>query len=209
MLILFSVFVLSRTGLNEVIRNLPYILDDPGHGSLSFLQKTSVYFSSLWNATDLTPFLWMTYIFLFLFSLRFRKLEPFCFFAVCLLGVIFLLDLNFNFRLPWINIVMLPATLPGLFIAVHAKNDVIRKIVDFGIRKNAARIEAMKKVLGISLDEWTKRMNEYGKGPCYLNILISRESGDNLRWLALANGMSINATVMSLLREYRSITQKS
>ena len=92
---------------------------------------------------------------------------------------------------------------------VFNQNDVIRKIVDFGIRKNATRIAAMKKVLGISLDEWTKRMNEYGKGPCYLNILISRESGDNLRWLALANGMSINATVMALLREYRSITQKS
>lgn len=92
---------------------------------------------------------------------------------------------------------------------IFRQNDVIRKIVDFGIRKNAARIAAMKKVLGISLDEWTKRMNEYGKGPCYLNTLISRESGENLRWLALANGMSINATVMSLLREYRSITQKS
>lgn len=125
MFVLFASFVLSRTGLDDILQNLPFILDDPGHGSLAFLHKMSVYFISLLKSTEMALYLWAAFIFMFAFSLIFPKAKGYCYAAVCVLSMIYIAELG---KLSWINYVMFPAFLPGLFIAVHSKDAVVWRL---------------------------------------------------------------------------------
>ena len=86
---------------------------------------------------------------------------------------------------------------------IQSEAEMLREVIDYGIRKNAARIKAMEKVLGMPLADWRERMAEkVGKGKFYVNLLISPESYDALTLLALANGTPLNRTVIYSLREY-------
>lgn len=86
---------------------------------------------------------------------------------------------------------------------IQSEAEMLREVIDYGIRKNAARIKAMEKVLGISLADWREHMAEkVGKGKFYVSVLISPVSFDALTLLALANGTPINRTVIYTLREF-------
>jgi len=86
---------------------------------------------------------------------------------------------------------------------IQSEAEMLREVIDYGIRKNAARIKAMEKVLGISLADWREHMAEkVGKGKFYVNLLISPKSYDALTLLAIANGTPLNRTVIYTLREY-------
>ena len=47
--VVFLIFLLTRTGINDIFKNLPYMLDDPEHPHIGFGAKVGSYFSSIFG----------------------------------------------------------------------------------------------------------------------------------------------------------------
>ena len=117
---LFIVFILSRAEITEIIRNLPFILNDPEHSSISFTNKMSLYFSSVFHATSVSPYFWITAISAIIISMIFKRATDCCFLTICWITILYLLDFDINN--PYLNFVMLPLCIPGIFAAIHSND---------------------------------------------------------------------------------------
>ena len=59
--VIFMIFLLLRTGIGDVFKNLPYMLEDPEHQNISFGVKIGSYFKSIFNCHDLFKYLFYAY----------------------------------------------------------------------------------------------------------------------------------------------------
>lgn len=117
--IIFLTFVLSRASFTNVIRSIPCIMDDPNQADRSFLFKVSVYFSSIWYSSSITPYVISIFLILLVISLLLPEYSGYCFWGTLLLS--FLLLCFFIFKDPYINYLMFPVCILGLYSGIHIK----------------------------------------------------------------------------------------
>lgn len=55
--VVFLAFALSRASIGDIMNNLPYLLTDPDHPTMSVWDKICMYFQSIWNYADLFKYL--------------------------------------------------------------------------------------------------------------------------------------------------------
>ena len=82
-----------------------------------------------------------------------------------------------------------------------------RKMIRWAVNANAKKIEAMKKLLGYSLDEWrtySHRMSP-GRGVCQVLVYVEPGMKDKLQWLALANGLPMASMLEKILIDYAEL----
>ena len=87
------------------------------------------------------------------------------------------------------------------------RSKTYRKMIRWAVNANAKRIEAMKKLLGFSLEEWREyshRMSP-GNSPCQVLINMEHKLKDDLQWLALANGLSMASMLEKILVDYAEL----
>lgn len=87
------------------------------------------------------------------------------------------------------------------------RSKTYRKMIRWAVNANAKRIEAMKKLLGFSLEEWREyshRMSP-GNSPCQVLINVEHKLKDDLQWLALANGLSMASMLEKILVDYAEL----
>lgn len=87
------------------------------------------------------------------------------------------------------------------------RSKTYRKMIRWAVNANAKRIEAMKKLLGFSLEEWREyshRMSP-GNSPCQVLINMEHKLKDDLQWLALANGLSMASMLEKILVDYAKL----
>lgn len=53
--VLFCAFLFSRTGIRELLENIPYILNDPEHGSVDFLYNCKRYLGAFFRSSSDAP----------------------------------------------------------------------------------------------------------------------------------------------------------
>ncbi len=126
MFVLFAVFILSRADISQIIRSLPFIMDDAEHPQRSFFSKTVLYLSSVWHTVPVGPYFFIVSLLAIVISLIREKMMPSCFVILCISSMIWLLYCTFHRN--HINYLMMPLCLPGLFAAVHSNNNTIRAV---------------------------------------------------------------------------------
>ena len=117
--VFFLSFVLSRASLSDVVRSIPCIMDDPNQADRSLLYKFSVYFSSIWNSSTIMPYIISIFIILLIISLFLPACSGYCFWGTLLLS--FCLLCFFIFKKPYINYLMFPVCILGLYSGIHIK----------------------------------------------------------------------------------------
>ncbi|MEE0859618.1 MAG: hypothetical protein U0M12_09185 [Acutalibacteraceae bacterium] len=73
MAVIFVAFVLSRTSLSEILKNLPYILNDPEHPQLSIAEKLELYYTSVLSCHPLLYISFISYAIVLLFIIFDKK----------------------------------------------------------------------------------------------------------------------------------------
>lgn len=124
--LVFSVFVLSRAPLSEIIKVFPYILDDPEHKGIPFLKSFVNFFVFIWNANKITPFIYSLLIPLAFFACFFKKYKRVIFFIAEALTLILIWGhyaLN-NF----INHLMWSVNVLAVFAFILTDNKLIKRI---------------------------------------------------------------------------------
>ena len=101
---------------------------------------------------------------------------------------------------------------PEEFIMVRSlgggprKNGILlRKIIDYATGLNSKRIRTIKKLIGMSLEELQTARAGSTRGPISTVVHLTDTQLDNLRWLALSHGLTIEQTIKKYLREYYQI----
>ena len=71
--VIFLIFTLTRTGISDIFANIPEMLKDPEHPSVTFGQKFSSYFTSIFNMTPHFKYVIYGYFAMLVFMIFDRK----------------------------------------------------------------------------------------------------------------------------------------
>ncbi len=124
--VIFCAFLLSRAAPQELLRSIPIVLDDVEHPDRSPVGKTFQYFSSIWHASPVSPFIILLAIGACIISRIRRKSTDLCLSVLCLGIIVWLLTLTI--RRAHINYLMLPVCLAGFFCRINSNNKSIHQI---------------------------------------------------------------------------------
>ena len=121
-LIVFCVFLLSRTGIGDLIENIPYVLSDPEHGSPDLAYDLKRFIGAFYRHSDQAPF--VIFACAALLSIiafdkgRKKRRALYMVFVVVLTAVYSLTDLES----PNVNFFMFPLCVLGVFAFVLSEN---------------------------------------------------------------------------------------
>lgn len=118
MFVLFCLFVFSRATLRDLIVVFPVLFRDPEHSNFDFLLKTAVYCQVIWGCNR--AFVPGLFVFAFSCILALRNNgRKIGFVLVCFAASAILLC--FLVEKPYINYLMFPINMPGLYCALISK----------------------------------------------------------------------------------------
>ncbi|MBO5639859.1 MAG: hypothetical protein J5916_08140 [Oscillospiraceae bacterium] len=129
MFILFCLLVFSRATLRDLIVVFPELFRDPEHSNFDFLSKTAVYCQVIWGCNR--AFVPGLIVFALSCVLAFRNNGRKIGFVLVCFAAFFIL-LCFLVEKPYINYLMFPINLPGLYCALISKDQKIRRLF-FGL----------------------------------------------------------------------------
>ena len=79
---------------------------------------------------------------------------------------------------------------------------IYRRIIDYATIKNKRRIAAIKRLVGMSLEELKDTRANSVRGPIHTVVHLTDAQLENLNWLALSHGLTIEHTIKKYIREY-------
>ncbi len=129
MLVLFCVFVFSRATVRDLIVVFPELFRDPSYSNFDFLSKTAIYFEDILGSNRAV----IPGVFVFALSclLAFRNSgRKIGLVLVCLAASAILLC--FLLEKPYINYLMFPINMPGLYCALISRDRKIHRLF-FGV----------------------------------------------------------------------------
>ena len=77
-----------------------------------------------------------------------------------------------------------------------------RRIIDFAVVRNSRRIATIKKLIGMSLEELKEEREESVKGPIAAVVQLNDARLEDLSWLALSHGLTVEHTIKKYIKEY-------
>ena len=77
-----------------------------------------------------------------------------------------------------------------------------RRIIEFAAVQNSRRIATIKRLIGKSLAKLKEEREEYARGPIAAVAQLTDAQLENLNWLALSHGLTIEHTIKKYIREY-------
>ena len=120
--VVFCIFLFSRTGIKEILQNIPYILNDPEHGSSDFLYDCKRYFGAFFRINSNAPkAIFACVVLLSILALdKFRQKRRCVYMLAAFFIALFYIEDNFsNFN---VNFAMLPLCIPGFVAFTLCKN---------------------------------------------------------------------------------------
>jgi len=123
--VLFCILVLINAPLSEYLKTLPFILDDPEHPMISWLEKTNYL---IYDARLINPYWFGIILFSLAVILQTKLCKTFClgFSLTCVAIVALLISYRWIYHLN--NLSMFPLSLLGVFCVASSKDIEIRKL---------------------------------------------------------------------------------
>ncbi len=127
--VLFLIFVLSRAGISDILTALTYMLNDPQHKSQSVFSVFSKYIKGVLICNSISIYIFAAFAVLIAFYivLKYKKSYKAVFFCIgCVLtGLLMMPFVTWQF---YINYVMFPVNILGLFCVIISENKVVKKL---------------------------------------------------------------------------------
>lgn len=125
--VFFLIFVFSRITFNDLLRVFPLILDDPEHPKMSLITKSAEYFRAVFDKYFAVLFLCISIS--FAVGKMKRTLKPICFIICIVLTSSYILFVCVQTM--YLNFVMFPICLLGLYCTLNSNSKEIKKIFNF------------------------------------------------------------------------------
>lgn len=125
--VFFLIFVFSRITFNDLLRVFPLILDDPEHPKMSLITKSAEYFRAVFDRYFAVLFLCISISFA-VGKIK-RTLKPICFIICIVLTSSYILFVCVQTM--YLNFVMFPICLLGLYCTLNSNSKEIKKIFYF------------------------------------------------------------------------------
>lgn len=127
--VVFAIFVLTRASLGDMVKAFRHIMDDPEHPSLGLLFQAKTYIKGILFATGWSKWLYLLLGLLLAVCAVDRKRTDRCglyFWSASALVAVLLFSLFYHLR--YINYVMWPVNIMGLFLILLSKKPAIRQL---------------------------------------------------------------------------------
>ena len=98
---------------------------------------------------------------------------------------------------------------PGEFLMIRGLGGasrkygiIYRRIIDFATIQNKRRIKAIKRLVGKSLSELQEERENSRRGPIHTIVHLTDKQMEDLHWLALSHGLTLEHTIKKYIKEY-------
>ena len=121
---IFAVYVLSHAPLSDIIKAFPTMMQDPEHPPMTLLTKFIIYISAILHSAPHLKWMAISTILLIICGMRFKRLRGIFLIGICCVALWYLYPLAFQKR--YLNYVMLPLTLIGIYCGFTTNSKQIR-----------------------------------------------------------------------------------
>lgn len=120
----FCLFVFTRCPPGKLPELIPWILKDPDHTGMTFIEKVKLYVRSIRDKNGFALYAVAACALLSLAGRVRKGWRPFCFAAMCLVDLLYLL--GFEFGNAYLNFLMFPMALVGFYCAATSQSQAVR-----------------------------------------------------------------------------------